>query len=322
MSNERTMPADPPAGSGPVFVVGAMRSGTTLMRLMLNRSSTLAVPSESHFLADLFRRFDLDAVVDASSVDDVIDILSGNLEWSRDWGSDRKALRARLQAAVPMNLGALIDQVFRLETEPTGKPRWGAKTPAHLFQVSRLRLVLPSARFIGMVRDPRDVFLSIAPREWVGTSSWEVGAYLLRCDRLVNEYHHDGRGDFTAVRYEDLVLDPEPTLRRVCTFLDLEYEPAMRDFHLDAKDNVQQWELDIGTHRKLLRPPDPEDVQRWRREGAKRDIREVEAVTSDAIDWFGYEPSIRKREIVLLRQRARLRHHLHQRLSRSPQSVG
>jgi hypothetical protein len=285
------------------------------MRLMLNRHSTLAVPSEAHFLATLFRRFAPDAELHEPDIDGAVEILTSNVEWNRDWTSDPAVLTERLRARAPISVGGFLDVVFRLETEGANKPRWGAKTPAHLFQVARLRVALPDARFVGMVRDPRDAFLSLAQKNWVGTSTWEVGNYLQRCDRLVQDYAHDGHDDFLVVRYEDLVLRAEPTLRVVCDFLSLDYEPTMHDFYVDAEDNVQRWELDTGAHEKLLRPPDPSDVERWTREGDRRAVREIEAVTSDAIGWFGYERSVPKLEIPWLRQRARVRHHWRQRRS-------
>jgi hypothetical protein len=200
--------------------------------------------------------------------------------------------------------------VFDLQIEPTGKPRWGDKTPAYLFQVERLRACFPNARFVAMVRDPRDAFLSLARREWVGTTTWQVGSYLLRCDRLIEGFARDHREHFCVVRYEDLVSDAPSTLRRVCSFLSLDYEPAMLDFHVDAADQVQPWELEDGVHAKLLRPIEANDAGRWRHEASRADAREIEAVTFDAINRFGYETTLHRAEVPLVAARSRLRHHL------------
>lgn len=301
------------ANDGPVFVVGAMRSGTTLLRLMLNQHSELAIPAESHFLAALFRRFAPDAVLSQTEIDDAVAIVTSSVEWQQDWHGDATALRNDLAARAPLSLGAVIDGVFRHETARTGKPRWGSKTPAHLFQVPRLRRCLPEARFIGIVRDPRDTYLSLAPRGWVGTTTWSVGRYVERCDRLVEQFSQDGHGDFTVVRYERLVLDPRPELERLCAAVGLEFEPPMLDFHVDARQNVQGWEIETGAHQKLLRPPSTDDVGRWRREGSRRALRQIEAITFGAMQTFDYETTLAPWRAWLLRQVARLEH----RLSRS-----
>jgi Sulfotransferase family len=295
----------------PTFVVGAMRSGTTLMRLMLSRHSSLAIPPESHFLAKLVRRFDATEVLQGARLDEAITCVTSNVEWQRDWHGDPDALRRRIDdLAPPMSLAGFIDAVFSQQIEPTGKPQWGDKTPAYLFQVDRLRACFPDAHFVAMVRDPRDAYLSLAPKDWVGRSTWQVGRYLLRCDQLVDQMAADHGDHFLVVRYEDVVTDAEATLRRVCSFLDLAYEPTMQDFHRDAIDNVQPWELVDGTHQKLLRPIDRTDMGRWQREGSRSDMREVEAITHEAMDRFGYERTVSAVAVPFITGRARARHHL------------
>lgn len=298
--------------AGPVFVVGAMRSGTTLMRLMLSRHSALAIPPESHFLAKMVKRFAPDEPLAGATLDEALGLVTSNVEWRRDWHGNADELTAAAAARAPLTLPELIDLVFRQQVEPTGKPRWGDKTPAYLFQVDRLHACFPDARFVAMVRDPRDVYLSIAPKDWVGESTWQVGQYLLRCDRLVDRFAREHAECFLVVRYEDVVADTEATLRAVCTFLDLHFEPAMLAFYSDALDQVQPWELAEGTHQKLLRPIDPDDMERWRHEGSRAAMREIEAVTHEAIERFGFERTFGRLETALLTNRARARHHLHE----------
>ena len=84
----------------------------------------------------------------------------------------------------------------------------------------------------------------------------------------------------------------------------------MLEFFSDALDKVQPWELAEGTHGKLLRPIDPQDMERWKREGTRGEMREIEAVTHEAIDRFGYERTFGALETTLLTNRARARHHL------------
>jgi hypothetical protein len=291
-----------------------MRSGTTLMRLILSRHSELEIPPESHFLAKLFKAVDPEQILTDETRERALQVVLASPEWQRDWRHDEAALRRRIEERRPESVGAFIDEVFRLQIEPSGKPSWGDKTPAYLFQVERLRACFPDARFVAMVRDPRDVYLSIAPRNWVGKTTWQVGQYLRRCDALIEGFEkQDSR--FTVVRYEDLVTRPEGTVRGVCRALGLDFEPSMLSFHEDAVHNVQDWELELGTHQKLLRPMQSDDVARWTREGRRRDITEVEAVCWDAISYFGYEPSISRRQVPMLIARSRLRRRVEHRRS-------
>lgn len=296
--------------SGPVFLVGAMRSGTTLLRLMLNRHSQLAIPAESHFLAALFERFPAAALLSRSDLEIAADIVTDNVEWKEDWDGDETALRGELRSLAPLSVGDVIDLVFRQAIAATGKSRWGSKTPAHLFQVPRLRQSIPDAIFIAIVRDPRDAYLSLAPRGWVGSSPWPVSRYLERCNRRVERFRSDGHCDFHVVRYEDLVRDPRPELERLCAAIGLDFELPMLDFHEDASQNLQRWEIDTGVHEKLLRPPSTDDIERWRRTGARRELRQVEALTYGAIRTFGYETTISPGRARALRQLARVQRRL------------
>lgn len=296
---------------GPVFIVGAMRSGTTLLRLMLNEHPELAIPAESHFVSALLRAFGPEATLDGDDLERAIGIVAGTEEWQRDFAGDEQALRAAVGAG-PLRVGALVDRVFRLEIGPTGKPRWGDKTPAYLFRVDELLRALPNSQVIAIVRDPRDVYLSLRPKGWVGETPWEIGRYLCRCNDLVMRWSATVPPNrFTVVRYEDLVLDTDRTLHELCAYLALPFADRMRAFFRSAEENVQRWELEIGAHNKLLRPPDPQDVGRWRREGSRLEIAEVESVTAGVIDAHGYERSgsIAVASPVLSVE-ARLRHHL------------
>jgi hypothetical protein len=83
----------------------------------------------------------------------------------------------------------------------------------------------------------------------------------------------------------------------------------MVGFHENTRDNVQQWELD-QFHEKLLRPPESDDIARWRREGSRLDRFEVEAVAADVMREWRYEHSVAPRWLPFLRAEARVRHHL------------
>jgi hypothetical protein len=278
--------------SEPVFVVGAMRSGTTLLRLMLNEHSELAIPAESHFLAALFREFAPETVLSGDKLVRALAIVAESKEWKRDYAHTDAELR-RAVGDGPLSMAELIDRVFRLETAGTGKPRWGDKTPAYLFRVPDLLACFPSAKVIAIVRDPRDVYLSLRGRDWVGDSSWEIGRYIAQCGTLVTRWRKRFTPErFACVRYEDLVLEPEATLRFVCRFASLDFEASMLGFHEHADENVQDWELEIGAHTKLLRPMQAADVGRWREArsaGARLHLAQIEALTSDFMTEFGYE---------------------------------
>jgi hypothetical protein len=206
-------------------------------------------------------------------------------------------------------IAELVDRVFRLEVG-TGPRRWGDKTPAYLARVDDLLACFPSGQVVAIVRDPRDVWLSLESLDWFGSTTWEIGRYLARNGAFVRRWQaHYSEERFLVVRYEDLVLRTETALRGVCEFLGVAYTTAMPRFFERAERNVQPWELDVGLHTKLLRPPSREDVGRWRSEGRRRDHLEIEALTVELIDQFGYERRLADAMVPIVRAAARARHH-------------
>src|SRR5690349_5987674 len=168
-----------PAGPAPVFLVGASRSGTTLLRLMLNEHPDVAIPSESHFLGPLLQEFEPGATLEGASLEHAIETVTGFAQWRDDFRQTETELRNAVGDG-PVPLADFIDRIFRLEVG-ADVARWGDKTPPYLRWVDKLLACFPNAQAIAIVRDPRDVYTSLAELEWFGTSTWEVCRYLQPC---------------------------------------------------------------------------------------------------------------------------------------------
>jgi hypothetical protein len=294
--------------SAPIFVVGAGRSGTTLLRLMLNEHPDIAIPSEAHFIGPLIRTFGPSATLSGASLETALALVIETPEWQRDFGHTPEELRDAVGEG-PLSLAGFIERVFRLEvgSEP---PHWGDKTPPNLFWVPELLECFPNAQIVAIVRDPRDVYLSLLSLQWFGDTTWSIGRYIVRNGILIEKWLEVCSPEqLHVVRYEDLVSDGEATLRRLCEDIGVPFVPDMVTFYENTRRNVHQWELD-GFHQKLLRPPASDDIARWRREGSRRDHAEIEAITVDIIDKWGYERTLARAWLPVLRAEARLRHHL------------
>jgi hypothetical protein len=275
---------------------------------MLNEHPAVSIPSESHFIAPLIRDFGVDGTLSGETLERAIVMVATSNEWRRDFAHDETALRLAI-GTDPIAVADFIDRVFRLEVGPE-PARWGDKTPANLHWVGQLLACFPEAQAIAIVRDPRDVHMSLVSLGWFGRTTWDAGRYLARNGASVARWQRELPDDrFFVVRYEDLVLETERTLEHVCSVLGIPFAPEMGAFFENASANVQQWELDSGIHRKLLRAPSPSDVGRWRREGSRRDHAEIEALTTELMDSFGYERRVPQWALGPRRLEARVRHH-------------
>jgi Sulfotransferase family len=322
--------ASAPAASrrAPVpFIVGVGRSGTTLLRLMLDAHAALAIPPETHFLPDLIARFAAASSQASPSLveaDEVVEVITSGRHWA-DFGLEESALLERLRAAAPLDAAGAIRSFFQLYAEREGKPRWGDKTPIYVKSMREIEAVLPEARFIHLIRDGRDVALSRAGR------ALHRAAPLSKVARRWKRRIVDARGEgeqlsgYLEIRYEDLVLDTEPTLRRVCELIELPWDEAMLAYHERAAQRLAEFgdlpgvggkpqrpgSERLAAHAKTREPPDPGRLARWKTEMSSEDQAAFERAAGDLLADLGYEvrrgATVRRTLSRLLRPVARAR---------------
>jgi hypothetical protein len=269
----------------PFFVVGAQRSGTTMLRLMLNNHPRLAVPFESGFIPVFFRRLgeygNLGEPANATRL--LKDICLHPKVEKGKLVPDAEAVLSRRIASYR----DLIDAIFSEYAERKGKARWGDKTPAYITEIDILLQIFPGCRLIHMVRDGRDVALSLGGINW-GSRHIPSVAEDWRWKTVLAHKIGTVLGDrFLEVRFEDLIHDTEGELRRICEFLGEAFDPAVLQYAASGETEMpidsMQW------HRTSTRPPDPEKVYEWKRRMPVADRILFEAVAGDALELFGYE---------------------------------
>lgn len=294
----RVVPKGPPDPPAP-FICGAGRSGTTLLRLMVDAHADVAIPSESHFVPDLIRR----CLAGPVNADDLTALITESNRWE-DFHLDAAELGARIAAISPLRGGDVIRAFFRLYAEGQGKRRWGDKTPGYAESMPIIERTLPEARFVHVIRDGRDVALSILARDW-GPDTVEKAAR-----RWKRRIVHARRGakrvsHYMELRYEDLITDTEHELRRVCDHLELEFDPAMLAYHERAERRLAEKaravtragggttsaEARIESHKLASEPPKTEHLARWKREMSAEDVAKFEGIAGDLLTDCGYELS-------------------------------
>ena len=272
----------------PVLVLGVRRSGTTLLRVMLDRHSSLAIPDESYFipqLADRHRRpIDVDAFVDDLR----------RLPTLREWDVDVGAVRARLRDG--MAPGDAIAAVYETYATARGKTRWGDKTPMYMQRLSLLERLFPAALYVHVIRDGRDCALSFAQMpDGIVTRTWahpeDAAGFACQWRAEVTAARELGGRvgrRYLEVRYETLVAEPEQTLRQICAHAAIPYERAMLDYAGNVDVTAQPHQ------QSLTRPPTP-GLRNWRTEMPEADVRAFEAVAGDLLAELGYETTSRPR---------------------------
>jgi len=273
------LPADHDPSHSPVIVLGVSRSGTTLLKAMLDAHSQLAIPSESYFLTQLWDRHGAQPERDAF-VEDL-----ARLERVREWGVDPEDVRASLPERP--TFAEAIQSIYQLYAESKGKPRFGDKTPLYMQRLDVLERAFPDARYVHIVRDGRDAALSMLamtrkPRFNLSRPRG-VGDFACAWQREVRAARSFGRRrKYLELRYEDLVEQPESRLREVCAFLGLEYEPGMLEYHRREDPSL------YADHPRLAQPP-VRDARSWRKEMRPADAALFEAIAGELLTELGYE---------------------------------
>jgi hypothetical protein len=274
------------------FIVGVGRSGTTLLRLMLDAHPDLCIPPETGFIPAAAGR----------SREQFFKIISQFETW-KDFDLADDAFLAALRRIEPFVPADGVRAFYRLYALRLGKSRWGDKTPGYCIQMAEVQSLLPEAHFIHIIRDGRDVALSVrplwfAPGKDMASLARDWRSRVEEAQRLSHTCRR-----YLEVRYESLVVDTEKELKRVCAFIELEYHPQMLCYFEGARARLDEVKarfrpdgtILISKERRLENQrftsvaPEPSRSFRWKREMIIEEKREFENVAGELLDRLGYE---------------------------------
>ena len=204
------------------------------------------------------------------------------------------------------SFAGLVADLYGTWARREGKPRWGDKTPLYVLELDTLLKLFPSAQVINVVRDGRDVALSLMGQPWGPTNAYTAG---LMWRRTVVAGHQAAQRlpdrTFMEVCFERLLSDPETELRRICRFLEERFDPAMLTAsRLPAPDgSPNPWPAAFERHVVET------NSGRWLSKMSRDDRSVFETVAGEELQRAGYALSAPPRRIrVHERARWRLQH--------------
>ena len=241
----------------PIFLVGSERSGTTILRLMLDHHPRIAFNNESEYFVTQISE----------------DGEYPGIERYHEWLTNHRIFQSsRFAIDMGLDFVALLNDFLIQKRSRDNKELVGATVH---YQFRKLRRIWPRARYIYLYRDGRDVASSVVRMGWAG-NVYVAADWWLKAEQEWDEVRPAlGDDDWIEVRYEDLIASTRPQLERLCTFLGVEYSERMFDY----------------VRRSTYQAPDVGLAYQWKTGMRKVDVQRLEEKLGERLLSRGYELS-------------------------------
>jgi hypothetical protein len=260
-----------------------------MLQYRLRNHPRISLPTgESHFFIPLYRN--QERFGDLGRLENVRAVLQAMYAQSRDFletdlhgltfGVD--GLARELHAEGRHTMPAIISGLFEKNAQGEGKARWGDKTPYYVMHIPKLLEWFPDAQIVHLIRDGRDVALSLFGRrhDFYVYNTYSAAEYW---ESYVEKGHALGRTlgaeQYLELRYEDLLAHPEDTMKRLCAFLGETFSDDL--FDVAPVD-------DPGKTPLVHKPLQAENAGKWRSRMRAAQVRAFEGVAGKTLQAFGY----------------------------------
>lgn len=258
----------------PVFIGGYFKSGTSLLRALLGQHPRIASGLETHWFA-------IDPPAGTGRGGEKLTEAAVRL--ATFFRLDPETVAAAALAAPSGE--RFLEAVMAMHARAQGKPRWAEKTPDNLLHVGRIFAHWPEARFVHIVRDPRDVYVSLRNCGKADDADAFAAAWASWVEGGEAAGRRAGPARFATVLYEDLVIAPEAAMRRLLDFLGEDWDPAVARF--DGKADEYDLVLRVTgkkstTLESLSRPLFADRIGLWRDALSDEEAGRLEAALARA----------------------------------------
>lgn len=225
--------------------------------------------------------------------------------WLRSKGFRRTGLDASQFSAGIINDcrngGDLIRVVFDTVAASQGAQRWALYDPDNVLHIARLKASIPNALFLHIIRDGRDIALSLkkmggfSPLPWDRSESKSLVATALYWEWMVRNGREQGSripADYTEIHYEDLITQPRETLHKLGAFLDhdLDYDRIQNAALGRLSETNSSFREEAGKEEKI------NPLGRWKKRLAHADVAAIEAAVGECLEQNGYALSLPEEE--------------------------
>jgi hypothetical protein len=251
----------------PIFIGGEGRSGTTLMRAMINNHPKIFCGPETHFFID-------------KNFIDYHDVMVNH------YSNRISEYNENVRDEVNQMYRGMINNFFTKHMNANKKRRWADKTPYNVKVIDFLLEVFEgNIKFIHMIRDGRDVASSITTMPW-GPKTVKEAAHNWTTI-IANTRKHVGKDYYIEIKYEDLVREETKILKEVCEFLGEDFNQQMLDYYKDEGLGGS----DESSYNQIIQPLYTKSIGRWKKDLSTKEQKDFMEVAGETMRTLGYTNS-------------------------------
>ena len=283
-----------------IFVIGAPRSGTTLLRLLLTTHSDICIPPESLFFVALEPKYGNVSNLLPQVEDFLNDLYSKTFPKFCEWNIDRKLLSNNLKSYQELNYTLAVEtvyQTYRQQFDPKASV-WGDKNPCHIHHVDEIQKYFPESKIILIVRDFRACYSSMknivakeqgAKEVWTGPRTLEgMTRQWNQVVKLIEKYHQKNE-QFYLVYYESLVREPSVQLTKICKWIGLDFQKVMLEFYRKNAELGLVLSSQIVLNPNTFKPINNERIDTWRNDLSFIEVEVIESENRKSLERLGYK---------------------------------
>ena len=282
------------------FIVGRARSGTTLLRCLMDAHPQINIPLECAFIIRLYPKYGKLANWDEQHL---LSFYNDLLQYPKFhfWVVDNEKLKADLlQCAGNKSYSHICKVVYLNFISFFSKSEiklLGDKNPSYSFHTKKLLQLFPEARFIHITRDYRDNVISMISAKFESPIYSSLAYRWKYCNKQVLKQKKLTPDRFYTIRYEDLVAQHEFYLKEICNFLGIDFSPEMLNYRAKLNEMLATYPSELINlhHKSLLSPINADNIYAWKHILTDKQIKICDTVIGSFAEQNGYERVYKKR---------------------------
>ncbi len=279
-----------------IFMVGEQRSGSNLLRLILNESSSIAAPHPPHILQRMMPLVHIYGDLENNKkfkklIDDVCKLVELNpVPWDKVSLNRKEILNRCKENSLIAVYGAIMD----LYAEAHNADAWMCKSMQNIHWAEEINQYFDNPKYIYLYRDPRDVTLSFTKAVIGEKHPYFIAKQWNELQELcIAQMSSHGKDNIFPISYENLLKSPDKIIRELCQFLNIEFSAKMLDFHTSKE--AERSAKSSSLWENLSQPIKTNNSKKFLNELSTEDIKIIESITGDVMDTLGYERTLIKK---------------------------